>query len=220
MAYASSLDVIGCFSSVADTAILLEAISGHDIFDATSSKRALDYACGAGADCNPVLQSGSCFQPNTVRAHCSYAVNSYFQRKGQGPGTCDFSGAATVTATDPSSGTCTFPSSAGSAGTTPSTGTAPGTGTGTGTTPPGTGTGTELGLGGLEQELELGQEEHVFLHQLELLEEGWVDLEVLNLASQLVPTESLESKPLKGLRVGVIRETLVDGVDVGVASTI
>ncbi|OVA09029.1 Amidase [Macleaya cordata] len=39
MAYASSLDVIGCFgSSVADTAILLEAIAGHDIFDATSSK--------------------------------------------------------------------------------------------------------------------------------------------------------------------------------------
>ncbi|KAF6160020.1 hypothetical protein GIB67_033104, partial [Kingdonia uniflora] len=40
MAYASSLDVIGCFgSSVADTAIILEAISGHDRLDATSSKR-------------------------------------------------------------------------------------------------------------------------------------------------------------------------------------
>ncbi|KAI6673188.1 hypothetical protein NL676_001094 [Syzygium grande] len=40
MAYASSLDVIGCFgSSVADTAILLNAISGHDRHDATSSKR-------------------------------------------------------------------------------------------------------------------------------------------------------------------------------------
>ncbi|KAK9105008.1 hypothetical protein Scep_021852 [Stephania cephalantha] len=40
MAYASSLDVIGCFgSSVADAAILLEAIAGHDRFDATSSKR-------------------------------------------------------------------------------------------------------------------------------------------------------------------------------------
>ncbi|KAJ0988323.1 hypothetical protein J5N97_006679 [Dioscorea zingiberensis] len=39
MAYASSLDVIGCFgSSVIDTAILLKAISGHDRFDATSSK--------------------------------------------------------------------------------------------------------------------------------------------------------------------------------------
>lgn len=40
MAYASSLDVIGCFgSSVADTAILLHAISGHDRLDATSSKQ-------------------------------------------------------------------------------------------------------------------------------------------------------------------------------------
>ncbi|KAK9090713.1 hypothetical protein Sjap_023890 [Stephania japonica] len=40
MAYASSLDVIGCFgSSVTDAAILLQAIAGHDRFDATSSKR-------------------------------------------------------------------------------------------------------------------------------------------------------------------------------------
>lgn len=39
MAYASSLDVIGCFgSSVIDTAILLTAIAGHDSLDATSSK--------------------------------------------------------------------------------------------------------------------------------------------------------------------------------------
>ncbi|KAF5183571.1 Glutamyl-tRNA(Gln) amidotransferase subunit A [Thalictrum thalictroides] len=84
MAYASSLDVIGCFgSSVVDTAILLDAISGHDSRDATSSKR-----------------------------------------------------------------------------------------------------------------------------------------EVPNLASQLVSTESLESKPLKGLKVGLISETLGDGIDVGVVSTI
>ncbi|KAF9624186.1 hypothetical protein IFM89_008124 [Coptis chinensis] len=135
--------------------VLILAMSGYsdanycvcrsDVSESACQK-ALDYACGAGADCNPILQSGSCFQPNTVRAHCSYAVNSYFQRKGQGPGTCDFSGAATPTATDPSTGTCTFPSSAGSAGTTPSTGTTPGTGTGT--TPPGTGTGTGTGTGG------------------------------------------------------------------------
>ncbi|XP_004500003.1 glutamyl-tRNA(Gln) amidotransferase subunit A, chloroplastic/mitochondrial [Cicer arietinum] len=40
MAYASSLDAIGCFgSSVADTGILLHAIAGHDRFDATSSKQ-------------------------------------------------------------------------------------------------------------------------------------------------------------------------------------
>ncbi|KAJ0093327.1 hypothetical protein Patl1_26511 [Pistacia atlantica] len=40
MAYASSLDVIGCFgSSVADAGILLNAVSGHDRLDATSSKQ-------------------------------------------------------------------------------------------------------------------------------------------------------------------------------------
>ncbi|KAL9244439.1 hypothetical protein vseg_018214 [Gypsophila vaccaria] len=46
VAYASSLDVIGCFgTSVADAGILLHAISGHDRFDATSSKREVsDFA--------------------------------------------------------------------------------------------------------------------------------------------------------------------------------
>lgn len=40
VAYASSLDVIGCFgSTVADTGTLLQAICGHDKLDATSSKR-------------------------------------------------------------------------------------------------------------------------------------------------------------------------------------
>lgn len=57
-------------------------------------QKTLDYACGAGADCTPILQNGPCFQPNTVKDHCSYAVNSYFQRKGQVQGSCDFSGTA------------------------------------------------------------------------------------------------------------------------------
>ncbi|KAI4381380.1 hypothetical protein MLD38_007454 [Melastoma candidum] len=46
----------------------------------------IDYACGSGADCSGIQQNGSCYQPNTVRDHCNYAVNSYFQRKGQSPG--------------------------------------------------------------------------------------------------------------------------------------
>nr|XP_027063378.1 glutamyl-tRNA(Gln) amidotransferase subunit A, chloroplastic/mitochondrial-like isoform X2 [Coffea arabica] len=42
VAYASSLDVIGCLgSSVADTGIVLQAVSGHDKFDATSSKQGI-----------------------------------------------------------------------------------------------------------------------------------------------------------------------------------
>ncbi|KAF2575783.1 hypothetical protein F2Q70_00000467 [Brassica cretica] len=62
----------------------------------------LDYACGNGADCNPTHPKAPCFNPDNVRSHCSYAVNSFFQKKGQAPGTCDFSGTATPTNTDPS----------------------------------------------------------------------------------------------------------------------
>lgn len=68
----------------------------------TILQKSLDYACGAGADCNPIKQTGPCFQPNTVRAHCNFAVNSYFQKKGQAPMSCDFAGTATVTASNPS----------------------------------------------------------------------------------------------------------------------
>lgn len=39
-------------------------------------------------------------------------------------------------------------------------------------------------------------------------------------ASQFAPGDSLESQPLKGLRVGIIRETLGDGVDAEVISSI
>lgn len=68
-------------------------------------QKAIDYACGAGADCSPILQNGACYQPNTVKDHCNYAVNSYYQRKGNAQGTCDFAGAATTSANPP--GKCT-----------------------------------------------------------------------------------------------------------------
>ncbi|KAL0926610.1 hypothetical protein M5K25_002849 [Dendrobium thyrsiflorum] len=119
-------------------------------------QKTLDYACGAGADCVPINQNGACYNPNTVKAHCSYAANSYYQRKGQAPQACDFAGSAILTAQDPSANGCTFPASPSAAGTGTSnnnganTGTGvgmnPGTGTGTGTgTGAGTGTGTGIG---------------------------------------------------------------------------
>ncbi|KAJ7980544.1 PLASMODESMATA CALLOSE-BINDING PROTEIN 3-like [Quillaja saponaria] len=88
---------------------------------------ALDYACASGADCTPIQSSGLCYLPNTIQAHASYAFNSYFQRKAMAPGSCDFSGTATIAQTDPSYGSCVFPSSSSAAG---------GTGTPTPTTNP------------------------------------------------------------------------------------
>nr|GFB08548.1 plasmodesmata callose binding protein 1-like [Tanacetum cinerariifolium] len=73
---------------------------------------AIDYACGNGADCTQTHQGGKCFNPDTVFDHCNYAVNSYFQKKGQTPEACVFSGAAMVVTTDPSANGCTYPSSA------------------------------------------------------------------------------------------------------------
>ncbi|XP_038721280.1 PLASMODESMATA CALLOSE-BINDING PROTEIN 3-like [Tripterygium wilfordii] len=84
---------------------------------------ALDYACESGADCTPIQPNGLCSLPNTIQAHASYAYNSFFQRKAMAPGSCDFSGTATVAKTDPSYGSCVYPSSASAAGgiATPST---------------------------------------------------------------------------------------------------
>ncbi|XP_039047081.1 uncharacterized protein LOC120187435 isoform X2 [Hibiscus syriacus] len=64
-------------------------------------QKALDYACGAGADCSPINKNGPCFNPNTVKDHCNYAVNSYFQKKGQAQGSCDFTGTAAVSSNPP-----------------------------------------------------------------------------------------------------------------------
>lgn len=61
----------------------------------------INYACGSGADCSAINQGGSCFNPNTVKDHCNYAVNSYFQKKGQASGSCDFSGTAVPSSNPP-----------------------------------------------------------------------------------------------------------------------
>ncbi|KAF5730196.1 PLASMODESMATA CALLOSE-BINDING PROTEIN 3 [Tripterygium wilfordii] len=123
-------------------------------------QKTLDYACGAGADCNPTHQNGPCYNPNTVKGHCDYAVNSYFQKKGQAQGSCDFGGAAMISTSDPSTQGCSYPSSASAVttGTTsPVTTTTPGTSTTTpfGATPSsggvlgGVGTNTGLGPSGV-----------------------------------------------------------------------
>ncbi|KAJ0095824.1 hypothetical protein Patl1_16672 [Pistacia atlantica] len=91
--------------------VLFFAMTGHssalyclckDGVGDSALQKAIDYACGAGADCTPIIQNGVCYNPNTVKDHCNYAVNSYFQKKGQTTGSCDFAGAAATSANPPS----------------------------------------------------------------------------------------------------------------------
>ncbi|CAN6297180.1 unnamed protein product [Urochloa humidicola] len=85
----------------------------------------IDYACGmGGADCSAIQPMGSCYNPNTIQAHASYAFNSYFQRN-PSPTSCDFGGAGMLVNANPSSGTCMYQTSSGFGATSGATGTVP-----------------------------------------------------------------------------------------------
>ncbi|OQU90963.1 PLASMODESMATA CALLOSE-BINDING PROTEIN 1 isoform X2 [Sorghum bicolor] len=113
-ATASMADAARLFLLVAVTAALAGrsdaawCVCRTDLAD-TALQKTLDYACGGGADCKPILQNGACFAPDTVKAHCSYAVNSFYQRNNQNPQACVFSGTATLSNNDPSGNGCTYP---------------------------------------------------------------------------------------------------------------
>ncbi|XP_030511664.1 glucan endo-1,3-beta-glucosidase 2 [Rhodamnia argentea] len=75
---------------------------------------ALDWACGVGkVDCSPLMQGESCYEPDTVSAHATYAFDTYYHQMGKAPGSCDFNGVAAVTTTNPGHGSCIFSGSLG-----------------------------------------------------------------------------------------------------------
>ncbi|KAK4795853.1 hypothetical protein SAY86_028179 [Trapa natans] len=77
----------------------------------TALQSALDYACGiGGADCSQIQMGASCYTPNTLQGHASYAFNSYYQKNPVAT-SCDFGGTATIVSTNPSTGSCIYPTS-------------------------------------------------------------------------------------------------------------
>ncbi|GMH30592.1 hypothetical protein Nepgr_032435 [Nepenthes gracilis] len=68
----------------------------------------IDYVCSQGVDCRPIQGGGACFQPDNRRSHAQYAMNTFYQTRGQQPFNCDFSGTGVITTVDPSYGTCRY----------------------------------------------------------------------------------------------------------------
>ncbi|KAK8551433.1 hypothetical protein V6N12_040074 [Hibiscus sabdariffa] len=93
----------------------------------TALQVALDYACGyGGADCSAIQTGGSCYEPNTIQDHASFAFNDYYQ-KHPAPTSCVFGGTAQLTNTDPSKGNCHYAASSPTSVTPPASITPPAT---------------------------------------------------------------------------------------------
>ncbi|RDY09579.1 Glucan endo-1,3-beta-glucosidase 1, partial [Mucuna pruriens] len=109
-AYLLRVSGVGTFLA-SDNANQTYCIAG-DAVDFKTLQAALDWACGVGrANCSEIQPGETCYQPNNVRNHASYAFDSYYQTQGKSPGSCDFKGVAIITTTDPSHGRCIFPGS-------------------------------------------------------------------------------------------------------------
>ncbi|CAM6020108.1 unnamed protein product [Sphagnum balticum] len=74
---------------------------------------ALDWVCSplqdqGNVDCKLIQANQTCFLPNTYQNHASWAFNQYYQSHGAADSTCNFSGIAMTTSSNPSTATCIY----------------------------------------------------------------------------------------------------------------
>lgn len=47
--------------------------------DKKTLQQIIDYACGQGVYVSPIQPGGACFNPNTIAAHATFAMNAFYQ---------------------------------------------------------------------------------------------------------------------------------------------
>lgn len=97
------LHLTGSGTVLANDTTNLTYCVAKDGADPKMLQAALDWACGPGTvDCSQLMQGKSCYEPDNVAAHATYAFDAYYHQMAMADGTCSFNGVATVTSTDPS----------------------------------------------------------------------------------------------------------------------
>eukprot|EP00249_Psilotum_nudum_P034738 c5418_g1_i1 orf=326-1708(+) len=78
--------------------------------DPIQLQKSIDFACGqGGADCVPIQANEACYLPNSLLAHASYAMNSYYQNQGRHTWDCFFNKSGMIVNRNPSYGACSYP---------------------------------------------------------------------------------------------------------------
>lgn len=73
-------------------------------------KNNIAYACDHldEKDCDPILEGHSCYNPDSIIQHASFAMNLYYQRKGRHQWNCNFNNSGLISLNNPSFGSCNF----------------------------------------------------------------------------------------------------------------